>query len=255
MSTGTEDLGEASGDNGGRSRLPRPAPHPSQPLDLADHPLPLREIAPPWFRSHRADLGPIYFGRDRTRGRFNDPFGEYGVLYLGLDEFAAFIETFGASRTAAGPYLVDNVVTDVEIAARCLCVVRSSRSASVVDLASGHGLSRLNADARLGAGDWSISQRWSRAFWEHPSRPDGLLYRSRHDPTRLYLALFDRESDTTHSAPTARPTCWSIVSVWRRSWTTTAMRWFDVTPTADPLSSLSHAFCTRGQSIDSRSAP
>lgn len=195
MSTGIEAAGAESPDGGGRPGPSRPAPHPDPPVDLADHPLPLRDIASPWFRSHRADLGPIYFGRDRARGRFNDPLGEYGVLYLGLDEFAAFIETFGVSQTAAGPYLVDNVITEEEIASRCLCEIRSSRPVSVVDLADGPGLARLRADARLGAGDWSLSQRWSRAFWEHPSRPDGVLYRSRHDPARLCLALFDRTID------------------------------------------------------------
>jgi hypothetical protein len=195
MSTGVEASSAEPNDWGERPRLSLPAPHPAPPVDLADHLLPIRDIASPWFRSHRADLGPIYFGRDRTRGRFNDPLGEYGVLYLGFDEFAAFIETFGASRTATGPYLVNNVITEGEVTVRCLCAIRSSRSVSVVDLASGQGLSPLNADARLGAGEWSISQDWSRAFWEHPSRPDGLLYRSRHDPARLCLALFDRAGD------------------------------------------------------------
>lgn len=133
------------------------------------------------------------------RGRFNDPLREYGVLYLGGDEFAAFIETFGASQTKGGPYLIDNVVTEEEVANRCLCEIRSVRPLSVVDLASGEGLARLRADARLGAGDWSMSQRWSRALWTHPSRPDGLLYRSRHDPARLCLSLFDRVGDVLQS--------------------------------------------------------
>jgi hypothetical protein len=87
------------GERGERTRLARPAPHPEPPLDLANHPLPLRDIGPPWFRSHRSDLAPIYFGRDPMRGRFNDPLREYGVLYLGGDAFTAFIETFGASQT------------------------------------------------------------------------------------------------------------------------------------------------------------
>jgi len=184
-----------SDDHRERDRLSRPEPHPLPPTDLADHPLPIREIASPWFRSHRADLEPIYFGRDQTRGRFNDPLEEYGVMYIGLDAFTAFIETFGASRTATGPYLADNIITEEEVAARCLCDIRSNRSVSVVDLASGHGLSRLNADARLGSGDWSIAQNWSRALWSHPSRLDGVLYRARHDPARLCLALFDRARD------------------------------------------------------------
>jgi hypothetical protein len=106
---------------------PRPAPHPEPPPDLARYPLPIREVEPPWFRSHRADLAPIYVGRDPAHGRFNDPFREYGVLYLGNDEFTAFIETFGTTRSKGGPYLLDNVITEEEVAARCLCEIRSCR--------------------------------------------------------------------------------------------------------------------------------
>ena len=37
-----------------------------------------------------------------------------------------------------------------------------------------------------------IAQRWSRALWEHPQQPDGIIYRSRHDPSKVCAALFDR---------------------------------------------------------------
>jgi hypothetical protein len=91
------------------------------------------------------------------------------------------------------------VITEEEVANRCLCEIRAERTLKVVDLASGEGLARLQADARLGAGEWSMSQHWSRALWAHPLRPDGLLYRSRHDPARLCLALFDRIGDVLQS--------------------------------------------------------
>jgi hypothetical protein len=33
---------------------------------------------------------------------------------------------------------------------------------------------------------------WSLALWKHPQKPDGILYRSRHDPDKKAVALFDR---------------------------------------------------------------
>ncbi len=58
-----------------------------------------------------------------------------------------------------------------------------------------HGLVRLGADARLTTGACEVSQSWSHAFWDHPSAPDGLLYRSRHDPSRMSAAIYDRAAD------------------------------------------------------------
>ena len=70
--------------------------HPEPPVHLDDWPLPLVEVSSPWYRCHSATRSPRYFNRGRI-GRFNAPNGEYGVMYLGTDEFAAFVETFGQS--------------------------------------------------------------------------------------------------------------------------------------------------------------
>ena len=45
------------------------------------------------------------------------------------------------------------------------------------------------------SGSYDLSQRWALAFHEHPDQPDGILYRSRHDPSRLCAAIFDRAAD------------------------------------------------------------
>jgi hypothetical protein len=39
-----------------------------------------------------------------------------------------------------------------------------------------------------------MSQRWSLAFWSHPSVPDGILHHSRRDPAKTALAIYDRAS-------------------------------------------------------------
>jgi len=53
----------------------------------------------------------------------------------------------------------------------------------------------LRADARLTSGAVAVAQRWSAALHRHPERPDGLVYRSRHDPERRCAAIFDRARD------------------------------------------------------------
>jgi RES domain len=61
---------------------------------------------------------------------------------------------------------------------------------------TGPGLAQLGADERLCAGDYTIAQRWSTAFLHHPQKPDGLYYRSRHDPQRACAALYPRRKRT-----------------------------------------------------------
>lgn len=77
---------------------------------------------------------------------------------------------------------------------RELSRINQSRPLRLVDL-TGPGLSQIGADSRLAAGSYDLSQRWALAFYEHPDQPDGILYRSRHDPSRLCAAIFDRATD------------------------------------------------------------
>lgn len=160
-----------------------PGPHPKPPSDLDDRPLPIDHASGPWYRCHAVRHGPLHFGRTPTT-RFAAPAGQYGVLDAASDPHAAFIETFGQSTGR-------NVVTTSALATRRLTRVEPARPLALVDL-TGAGLARLGADGRLGAGDHAVARRWSLACWCHPSRPDGLLYRARHDPSRFSVALFDR---------------------------------------------------------------
>ena len=45
---------------------------------------------------------------------------------------------------------------------------------------------------RIFSGNYEISQRWSRALWVHPQQPDGILYLSRHNPSLVCAAIYDR---------------------------------------------------------------
>lgn len=164
-----------------------PGPLHPPPGNLARQALPLRVTSQSWFRFHRADHAAIYWGLDPRRPfayRFDAPNGEFGVLYVGGDEHAAFIETFGHNTG------LRRIGTE-DLAARRLARIDVARPLRLVDL-SGPGLARIGADARLFAGDYSVAQQWALALFRHPAAPDGIYYPSRHDPQRACAALFDR---------------------------------------------------------------
>jgi hypothetical protein len=73
-----------------------------------------------------------------------------------------------------------------------LAKIRFKRTLRLIDMVTSGGLTRLGAESSLTSGfGYKNSQRWSRALREHPSKPDGIYYRSRHDPARTASALFD----------------------------------------------------------------
>jgi hypothetical protein len=82
-------------------------------------------------------------------------------------------------------------VTVARLASRLLSEAQHTRQLRLIDLAA-PGLAYIGADGRLATGAYDLSQRWALALHEHPDKPDGLLYRSRHDPERLCAAIFDR---------------------------------------------------------------
>lgn len=149
--------------------------------------LPIAVVDREWYRSHKTGRGPIYFGRNRAF-RFDAPDGEYGVLYAGADPHVAFIETF----QIAG---IHPAITEWELRQRSLSLVRIGRPARLVNLAESGALTRIGADARIFTAAYRASQHWSRAIHNHPERPDGILYRPRHDPARLAAAFFDGITD------------------------------------------------------------
>jgi hypothetical protein len=166
----------------------KPEPHP-QPERIDSVALPKHIIEADFrlFRIHRSldrnniPRSAIYF--DRSGGsRFNNSAGEYGVLYAGVDGYTAFRETFRLSSfTTVGTKFLRE---------RCLSVLSPQRDLILVDL-SGAGLTIIGADARLTTGIYSLSQSWSQALYNHADRIDGLYYRSRFDPSRFCIALYD----------------------------------------------------------------
>jgi RES domain len=145
-----------------------------------------------WYRIHRAEHEPRHFGRTGDN-RFNDPSRRYGVLYASETVDGAFIETFGRNPGV-------NVVRESQLAERSLALIETLRPLKLVDL-TGPGLAQIGATNLLTAGPHALARRWSRALWSHPSRPDGLVYRARHDPSCICVAIFDRTAPFIRAVP------------------------------------------------------
>jgi hypothetical protein len=90
----------------------------------------------------------MFFGSTGS-SRFDAPSGEYGVLYVAVDVYGAFIETFGRRLGRQSLQLAD-------FATRALARVTTSRPLRLVDLA-GVGLAQVGADARLTTGDYHLA--------------------------------------------------------------------------------------------------
>lgn len=171
--------------------IARPVPLSEPPPDFAERGLPIREFAArPWYRGHKVTRDPIHF--NRANGRFAAPDGEsFGTLYLDADPNCSFIEMFALAIQPAARVAI---LTEHFVRQSCICEVTTTRPLRVVDLTTGSALRRLSprADNRISDGDHVVSQRWASAIWAHPSRPDGIYYRSRNAPDRFAVALFDR---------------------------------------------------------------
>ncbi len=159
------------------SRLPPP------PIDLATRELPLVTISGDLFRIHQTIHNWRYFGRNRSE-RFDDPQGVFGVLYGSTTADAAFAEVFLRK-------LASMSVAQVDLESRALTTF-NGRPLKCVEL-TGSGLRRLSCDNRISTEKpYRTTHLWSRALFLHPEQPDGLVYRSRHNPRFRCLALFDR---------------------------------------------------------------
>lgn len=161
------------------SRVKLPPP----PADLSLRKLPLVTLRSELYRIHRSTHNWRYFGKDISE-RFDDPQGQYGVLYGATSPEAAFAEVFLRHLSR-----MDIAETDLEVRSMSTFTPKSLRG---VDLTS-PGLRRLSCDNRISTErPYHTTQQWSRALYLHPQQPDGIIYRSRHNPRFQCVALFDR---------------------------------------------------------------
>lgn len=141
----------------------------------------------PLFRISKTDRStPIFFGQ-RQPHRFDV---SVGVMYAGLDEHIAFRETILHGRE-----IVKRL--DLDKDERCGLLAQSSISRFAFDRelklvqAYGDGLLKIGANSNISREDSRLyTQQWSKAFWEHRDRVDGIIYCSRWDENRFCVALY-----------------------------------------------------------------
>ena len=172
-----------------------PPPHPP---DLANRDIPAETIpsGTRLVRIHHGKFDPIYFGFSDF-GRFDDPRRIFGVCYLATTIAGAFAETFvrGASNGAQNHlFAQERSVSEIEVTA-------SLRLSTL----HGPGLARVGATSAVSSGSHGVARNWSRAFHDHPSVPDGIAYRSKHDDDEICIALFDRASERIEPAGAPKP--------------------------------------------------
>src|SRR5689334_11980053 len=149
------------------AKMPRP------PADLDNRKLPLTRLSGRIFRIHQSKYSSLHFGKDGTC-RFDDPLRKFGVLYACSKPDGAFAEVFLRR-------LEHVLIEEDNIRERSLAVIRLE-SLAFVDL-TGDGLRRISCDNRIATEvPYRTTALWSRALFEHPQKPAGIIYRSRHNP-------------------------------------------------------------------------
>jgi hypothetical protein len=136
-----------------------------------------------FFRIHPSRFKGGFFGKNMS-GRFDDPQGQYGVLYASLRAEGAFAEVFLRN-------LSWQLIAELDLQLRSLTVFQCA-TLHCVDL-TGAGLKKVGSDNRIATEKpYQTTGKWSRALFSHPGKPDGIIYRSRHNPNYKSVALFDR---------------------------------------------------------------
>jgi RES domain len=162
-------------------------PHPLPPKDFRSRELPTVSSQGTWYRlNDREFTSSLYFDRSGS-GRFDSPAQGYGILYVGADVYASWIECYGRTHGAKG-------VSEIVLRQRNLFAIDSQRELVFADL-TGNGLVKMGADARLSSGSYVAARQWAQAIYDHPQTVDGIRYRSRHDDERYCYGIFDRCAD------------------------------------------------------------
>lgn len=166
-----------------------PGVAPPPPAWLSTVRLPLHTVSADTtlYRVHRSALGAVFYGPGRGNPptyRFDSLSSAFGVMYAGLSLSSALVETLLRNPN-------QRLVDYSQIAARSVTQLTCPTDLRFVQM-YGAGLSQLGTDNSISTGPYEVCGHWADELWRHPDTPDGIAYRSRHDPAQLCLALFER---------------------------------------------------------------
>lgn len=166
------------------------------PKGFESRPLALSDIATGgvWRRLYRSRF-PDPLGYGFNPSRFSDPEpslappARFGVVYLGSSLKVCFLEAIlrdrSVGRTQALP------IEWAELEEWTCAQLRIEGTLRLVDL-RGDGLVRMGIPTDVArASSQELGRRWSRAFWSHDAKPDGIIYDSRLNG-ETNIAVYDR---------------------------------------------------------------
>jgi hypothetical protein len=135
-------------------------------------------------RVHGETRAARWYGRKDATSRWDDPDGDFGVLYLGRSPVGAFAETLLRTPT-------DRDVLWSRAEQRRQATFRSLEPLHLAKL-HGEGLAWFEVTAaQIAESDYTVPQGLSQRI--HAIFPvDGIQYRSRFDNDELCVALFER---------------------------------------------------------------
>jgi hypothetical protein len=191
-----------------------PGPPPTPPTGFGERKLKIASVDAGGVlsRIHRSHHAPLFFGRDRVpecRQRWDAPDASYGVCYMAEEGHIAFAETLLRDMTL-------DAIPEAELKVRSLARLRIRAPLRLVAM-HGAALRAHGADASVVQGPYPITWEWSAAFHSHPSAPDGICYRARHDDSGFSIALFERAQDKvehTGSIELLDPKLARVVAQW-----------------------------------------
>ncbi|RUM95377.1 RES domain-containing protein [Pseudaminobacter arsenicus] len=140
----------------------------------------------------RAYPDPLGYGK--APSRFSDPrrrldSNRFGVLYLGDGLKVCFLEAVLRDRREG---LVDDLpIDETELTERRYAEIATTAELRLVDLRDDKAV-RMGVPTDVVRGQrQNLAHRWSVAFHEHPSEPDGIIYPSRLNGA-TNLAIYGR---------------------------------------------------------------
>lgn len=136
------------------------------------------------------------FGDPRTgRGR------RFGVLYLGESLNVCFLEA--VLRDQRNGAVGDYPIPETELRDRVFAEIEVSTPLNLIDL-RGNGPVQMGVPSDVARRqDQSLAQDWSLAFYQHPTKVDGIIYPSRING-ETNLAIYGRAIKKLRVATTTR---------------------------------------------------
>jgi RES domain len=137
---------------------------------------------------------PDVLGYSKSASRFSDhrrrvPRNRFGVLYLGNTLKVCFLEAI--LRDQRNGVIGDYVIRESKLRSRRYALVELISQLNLVDL-RGDGCVRMGIPSDVPrSANHALARRWSLAFYQHPSQPDGIIYPSRLNED-VNLAIYDR---------------------------------------------------------------